>query len=324
MHTKFGKVSVSSSHCLAPKGKQGFRTSPYCQELACLLGQALPFDEASVVMEKLLGHSLSDKQIERLCHHYGQALESIACQEPDYQADEELHYALMDGSMVFIRQQGWREIKLGRVFAVSQCVEEKQRGTIRESKYVAHLGKHGQFLDKFDHLLSGKNNLIAIGDGARWIWDYWNALHPEAHQILDYYHVVEKLGQWVVQVFTNPEQQKEWMELQQQHLLNDQAAEVVEAVATIICRGDKQKQQTELLTYLRNNLSRMYYKTYRNNGWYIGSGAIEAANRNVVQKRLKLSGQRWTPQGLQQVANLRVAYLSNLWENLQNAIRCAA
>ena len=40
------------------------------------------------------------------------------------------------------------------------------------------------------------------------------------------------------------------------------------------------------------------------------SGAIESANREVIQQRLKLSGQRWTPLGLQQVVNLRVAYKS--------------
>lgn len=37
----------------------------------------------------------------------------------------------------------------------------------------------------------------------------------------------------------------------------------------------------------------------------IGSGAIEAAHRNVIQKRLKLSGQRWTIKGAQQITNLR-------------------
>lgn len=68
----------------------------------------------------------------------------------------------------------------------------------------------------------------------------------------------------------------------------------------------------------------MYYQTYLQKGYYIGSGAIEAAHRHVIQKRLKLSGQRWTAQGLQQVANLRVAYLSNQWESVQIAIRNAA
>ncbi len=298
--------------------------SPYYQELACLLGQALPFDEASTLAKRLLGRSLSDKQIERLSHHYGEVLEQEAKQEPDYQLNEALHYGLMDGSMVYVRGEGWKEIKLGRVFQAGERIREKQRSSIRESRYAAHLGGHKAFLEKFEPLLSGKKQLVAIADGARWIWDYWDSEHPEAVQILDYYHVVEKIGQWAVTVFNDPKQCREWMDQQEEYLLNDQAEDVIEAVQWVCCSRAQQKQQSQLLTYLNNNLIRMRYQTFREQGYCIGSGAIEAAHRNVIQKRLKLSGQRWTAQGLQQVANLRVAYLSNQWKQVQLAIRNAA
>ncbi len=315
---------VPVTHCLAPSGRQGFRLSPYFQEKALLVGQALPFDQASALIEELLGEPMSDKQIERVCHYYGQVLEAEKQQEPVYQATEQLHYAMMDGSMVFIRQEGWREIKLGRVFAERDSMAEKQRGTIRESRYVAHLGGHDGFLEEFDHLLSGKKQLVALADGARWIWQYWDTFHPEAIQILDFYHVVEKIGQWASLLFTDPAKQQEWMDLQEQYLLTNQAREVIDAITSFTCQGEKKKLQDQLLTYLKNNLDRMHYQTYREKGYHIGSGAIEAAHRNVIQKRLKLSGQRWTAQGLQQVANLRVAYLSNQWECVQSAIRSAA
>ncbi|MFV0269601.1 MAG: hypothetical protein ACK5HT_20960 [Draconibacterium sp.] len=54
----------------------------------------------------------------------------------------------------------------------------------------------------------------------------------------------------------------------------------------------------------QNNLKRMQYKTFNEQGLLIGSGAIESAQRDILQQRLKLSGQRWTMKGLQQVANL--------------------
>lgn len=154
--------------------------SPYYQELACLLGQALPFDEASAMAAKLLGQALSDKQIERPCHYYGQELEEITHQEPAYQVDKALHYAMMDGSMAYVRQQGWKEIKLGRVFAAGERIEEKKRASIRQSSYVAHLGNHTAFLEKFEHLLCGKKQVVAIADGARWIWPPWNGITGRA------------------------------------------------------------------------------------------------------------------------------------------------
>jgi hypothetical protein len=47
------------------------------------------------------------------------------------------------------------------------------------------------------------------------------------------------------------------------------------------------------------------------NGWRIGSGAMEASHRTLIQIRMKRSGQRWSDKGAQNILNLRVAYKSN-------------
>lgn len=60
----------------------------------------------------------------------------------------------------------------------------------------------------------------------------------------------------------------------------------------------------------------MDYKKYRENGWLIGSGPIEAAQRTVVQQRLKLSGQRWSIKKAQNVLNLRTCEMSNQWQTI--------
>jgi hypothetical protein len=95
-------------------------------------------------------------------------------------------------------------------------------------------------------------------------------------------------------------------------------------VKSIDCQGDKKKKQDQLLTYLTHNKDRVSYKTYLEQGLFIGSGAIESANREVVQKRMKLSGQRWTGKGAQQVANLRVTFKNNQWDKLIEQIKMAA
>ena len=64
----------------------------------------------------------------------------------------------------------------------------------------------------------------------------------------------------------------------------------------------------------------MYYQTYRSRGLLIGSGPIEAAHRLVLQKRMKLSGQKWTKKGAQAVANLRVVHLNQQWDRVINLI----
>ena len=56
----------------------------------------------------------------------------------------------------------------------------------------------------------------------------------------------------------------------------------------------------------------------------LGREAIESAHKDVLQKRLKLYGQRWTKKGLQQVAQLRVACKSNQWNQITKLCQNAA
>ena len=65
----------------------------------------------------------------------------------------------------------------------------------------------------------------------------------------------------------------------------------------------------------------MQYQIFKEKGLVIGSGAIESAHKDVLQKRLKLSGQRWTKKGIQQVAQIRVAYKAINGIKLQNYIK---
>jgi hypothetical protein len=42
-----------------------------------------------------------------------------------------------------------------------------------------------------------------------------------------------------------------------------------------------------LRTYLKNNLDKMKYPEYRAKGYFAGSGAVESANKVIVQRRLR-------------------------------------
>jgi hypothetical protein len=46
-------------------------------------------------------------------------------------------------------------------------------------------------------------------------------------------------------------------------------------------------------TYLFNNKNFMRYPEYRKKGYYIGSGAIESADKYVVANRMRMAGTRW-------------------------------
>jgi hypothetical protein len=84
--------------------------------------------------------------------------------------------------------------------------------------------------------------------------------------------------------------------------------------------GEKDKKQ--LIAYYQNNKKRMRYAQYRTVGCgIIGSGAIESAHRTVIQKRMKLSGQRWSTDGVKNMLRLRVISMNRQWTKVINIFK---
>ena len=83
-------------------------------------------------------------------------------------------------------------------------------------------------------------------------------------------------------------------------------------------------QVTEIIRYYETHEDRMQYKSFSDKGYMIGSGPIESAHKSVIQQRMKLSGQRWSIQGVQAIADLRCAYSSNNHDCIKYLIKMAA
>lgn len=291
------------------------------------LGQEQVFSYASALLKRFSGIDLSDKQIENLCHHYGALLEGKAKdnEELTLQKSPQLHYVMVDGSYLMSREEGWVETKLGRVFqADDHLAISDKRAVIRASEYVAHIGGYQAFCEKLSPRLDQLTRLVFIADGASWIWKWVQDCYPDGVQILDFFHAYEKLCQWAVLAFKDKSTRQSWLEEMKVFLLTDAVGEVIIQVQDTDCQGEVLAKKTALLTYFENNRHRMQYQTYRQAGYLIGSGPIESANRQVIQQRMKRSGQRWTLRGGQQVLNLRTANLSNEWQQVVNLVRIAA
>ena len=103
--------------------------------------------------------------------------------------------------------------------------------------------------------------------------------------------------------------------------MNKKVNQLLETISQLSCsKKQVEKEKQKLLTYLQNNETRINYGLYKEQGLLFGSGAIESANRDVIQKRMKLSGQRWTMKGAQQMINLRVCYKSGHHKKLHELI----
>lgn len=163
---------------------------------------------------------------------------------------------------------------------------------------------------------------IVIGDGAKWIWNIADKLFPEATPIVDYWHACEHIHD-LVRLFD--------------HILTDPAAFTAElighldagdinAILTTVTalkldhyKGKLGQRTRKALDYFTSNAHRMQYQHYRANGWFIGSGPVEAACKTIVAERAKKAGMRWTIPGLAPVLTIRALTRSRrehlIWGN---------
>lgn len=313
---------------------QHFGISSKLQEIICLLAQGYVFQEAEELLAELLGIELSAKQIQRVSEHYGEQLEEQTLEQAAGKAEvpvlplkskEEVVYVMLDGSMVLSRK-GWKEMKVGRLFRASSQVQiQAHRREILHSLYVCHLGGHRKFLQKLEAYSEPYQRKVFVCDGAKWIWNWVGDCYPEAVQILDFYHALEKLAVYAALQYPDEPQRREWMETQKGRLLEGKVEELItELKDASAVSTPARKAKGDVVRYYTNNLNRMQYQTYLEQGYRIGSGAIEAAHRSVVQQRLKLSGQRWNKEGAQQIVNLRSCKKSHQWNTVVELIKTAA
>jgi hypothetical protein len=330
--TRLGRVELPKTHPLCPK-RNNFKITAKLQEEICFLGQMSVYREASDLFEKMFDLHISDQQVRRVCNYYGEYVDKVikANIEPMIPQIKETNrqdptYVMMDGSMLFTRIGEWKELKLARVFKGSKVIDiQKNRSEIVDTVYCSHLGSVNEFFPKLERHLVKYQHLVVVADGAPWIWTWCEDNYPGCIQILDYFHAKEKLVLLANAHFKDPEKKKWWLDNQLEMLKDDGVQQVIKNVSKLPCRIKPAKEAKEkLLKYYNDHEDRMTYKTFMNKGYLIGSGPIEAAHRSVIQQRMKLSGQKWSIDGANAIANLRCYRKSGAWDKIRTLIRANA
>ena len=298
-----------------------FQISPRMQQLMSYCGQLDTYEKGNEVLKEMLQIDVSETQIYRVTDFYGKAVEAQVNAEAILSPvkKNEVLYAEADGSMLLTREEGWSEVKVGRIFKSSDCIHAKEKpGWISNSQYVAYLGSHKIFTETMDNILDKygdlNNRLVFISDGATWIKKWVEDAFPLAVSILDYYHVCEHLHEFSNSVFSDKAKEKLWTDKQKEWLLKGKTNTVIKNIKRI---GKGSEKAQNLINYYTSNKSRMNYPEYQKIGsGIIGSGAIESAHITLVQKRMKQSGQRWSRRGAQNMLNLRVVRKNNDWNKI--------
>ncbi len=212
----------------------------------------------------------------------------------------------VDGTAV---EAGWREASSGVVSLLDA------EGNMVQTSYFGRLPEQGktslkaQVSHEVFHWLERKEDLkvVAIADGARDNWAFLDTFSPDV-VLLDFFHAIQHLKVAADAAFGPDSTEGEaWFETWRHVLRHDPkgAGKVIDALRYLLRKGKGRTDIARELGYFRNNRKRMNYSQVADAGYPIGSGAVEAANRFLVNSRMKRSGQRWGRDGGQGVLTFR-------------------
>jgi hypothetical protein len=167
--------------------------------------------------------------------------------------------------------------------------------------------------------------LQLLADGAH---EMWNLLEPSfpvgvfgpRHLLVDFWHVVEKLGPAAAAIFGASEARDvttRWRSLLKHR--KDAAKQILGELRASGCEeldvgADADRPVHEAITYLTNHADRMNYAGARVKGLPIGSGSVEATCKTLVGVRMKRAGSRWKEETGEHVIKLRALALSDQWD----------
>ena len=302
------------------------------KEFASALGVSSEFANANRLFERWSGVQLSEKTLANHVERYGselietQATSSVegvcpvvssVTQATVREPERPVFYIGADGIHTPLRKGKTREAKVGVMFWETDHLRvSPTRNILKRRDYVATLEGVEPFRDQLNRCYAQAvgqqpHQVVFLGDGAAWIWLMAALLFPDAIQILDFFHVSEYLWEVARLAFSEPKDQKAWVETQQDQLKQSQWSEVVRAAQRLPPLSTELNESVQRLSsYLHNNQARIDYRRYLEQGLMIGSGVGESSNRRIVTVRLKQSGMFWSKAGAQAVMNLRAAYLS--------------
>ena len=228
----------------------------------------------------------------------------------------------VDGAMVPLVHGQWTEV---RTLAVGE-VQPPQQTT---DGPVVHTTKLSYFSRRTDSTtfgelatlelqrrgLEGARQVGAVVDGALWCQSFVELHSSEALRILDFAHAAEYLSAIAQSSGVNGPLLSATQLGEMRHALKvEGAAAVIAQLRLLIATAPDTTEVAGSLAYLESRQAQMDYPRFVAEGWPIGSGMVESANKLVVEDRLKGAGMHWAEANVNPVLALRNAVCNDRWD----------
>lgn len=320
--------------------------SPGVRRMTARLGERESFADTAEDLKELAGITVSVKDCERSAEQTGahvavwqerQHAQALVDAEQTSADVIPVLYIEMDGTGVPVVKSETmgrkgkgedgtpktREAKIGCVFTQTG-VDEKGRpvrdaGSTTFTGAVENAETFGMriFAEAQRRGIQRAQKVVVLSDGAEWIANLVAEHFPDAVHILDLFHALEHLALLCALLFGKGSPlEKDRRERLSDLLREGEVAEVLDRLRPHMPEQEENgKAAWEHFLYLGKRAHLMRYAQFREQNLFVGSGVIEAGCKNVIGKRLKQSGMRWTVPGANKIIALRCAFLNNEFED---------
>jgi hypothetical protein len=310
--------------------------TPGARRLLTLAGNSWSFDRASANLEEFSHLKTSDDTIERVCQEEGQRAQQWIAQarEPVEAFAKAAGQAEFSTDGVMINTvDGWREMRLSTLAKrepTTPCEPEKwgqrvlNEPTVRFSFCAIadadHVGASWQRLSQRMNL-KAEPVVNVHADGAKWIWDQAGKRLPKHNGkwCVDVCHVSQHLHECGRKLLGEGAAAREWSEQRLLTVLKENGPALIRQIESEASEQEKGSERRQclddLLTFLRPNHDRMWYRDRLAAGLPIGSGMIEGGCKNTIIARLRLNNARWRIRRSERIGTLRCIDASKQWQN---------
>ena len=303
--------------------------TPSLQADLVRLGTWMPFGRVVGELQHFRHTDVSKSTVVRLSEAAGAAyvcvqneeVMRIECELPTPPPGVTKQFLSVDGAMVPLVGGEWAEVRtlvIGDVLPPQEVKGER----------VVHTTHHSYFSRMTDATTFERLALVetqrrgvetaqavaAVTDGAEWIQKFINHHRHDAVRILDFPHAGEYLSTIAQALWgENAAQKASWLHEQLHQLKTQGAGAVLATLRTPIGQPAHPPEVTQALAYLEKRAAQMQYPTFEQQGWPIGDGAVESANKLVVEARLKGSGMHWARSHVDPMLALRNIAYNDRW-----------
>ena len=298
-----------------------------------------PFRDGLRLLGELTGAQVSLRAAEEIVRRQGGGMEGRSRELIEKLWAGEIEGVKRQGGRMYISydgtsvrtQEGWREARVAGVYWGNKS--EGARDEPQQVEYVAGVAEGWEQFGRRVYAQSewegigGAEEVVVIGDGARWVWELAGQYFPGAVEVLDFYHASRHLWEAAEVIWgEGSEEGQEAVKGWEEKLLGGGVWEVIEELKRWAKRkrGKKREELRRQVGYFSRNAERMRYEEYLARGMHIGSGVAESACRHILG-RLKGAGKRWRIDTAQAVATLICTSKSRWREHIwQQSLRPAA